>query len=71
MSRGHIGGREIFVAKQERKTVFVGFCGFILKYWSCQKVYHIKFYYYMPNSESLKMQLIVLFYSLYYPYSTY
>jgi hypothetical protein len=55
MSRGHIGVLEIFVYKQERKTVSLGFYGFILKYWFWRQVYHIEFYYYMRNSECLKI----------------
>jgi hypothetical protein len=32
MPRGNIGGCEIYVGKQDRMAVSLGFCGLILKY---------------------------------------
>jgi hypothetical protein len=53
---------EIFVHKQEGKSVSLQFCGLILKYWLRQQLHHFKLYYYMRNSGSIKIEFTVLFY---------
>jgi hypothetical protein len=62
MPRGHIEGSEIFVDKQECKTLSLGFCGLIMKYWLWQQLHPFELYYYMHNSHSTKIQLKLLFY---------
>jgi hypothetical protein len=51
MPRDHIGGREVFVDKQERKTISLGFCGLI-----CLLVYACLTWEYAADALLLKLQ---------------
>lgn len=67
MSHGHIGSRDIFVDKQEHRTVSLGFCCLILeKIWPWRQLHNFKSYYCMRNSDYVRIEYVLLLYRLHY-----